>query len=164
MMKARRKTIPPKLKLVSEAINDAIEEAKRIKELSLQEEVIVELDKVNAALEVAKEEIQRIMKQVENLVGEHAQIVELDQLAEYPGGRRLGRWLFVGILLASVVFLWAFGLFPRILYVETVGSIDNLISMIPSGDIVIIVTIWVAAMVIGLLGRRARHVSKRRIG
>src|SRR5438445_7766219 len=44
------------------------------------------------------------------------------------------------------------------------GSIDNLISMIPSGDIVIIVTIWVAAMVIGLLGRRARHVSKRRIG
>jgi len=100
----------------------------------------------------------------ENLVGEHAQIVELDQLAEYPGGRRLGRWLFVGILLASVVFLWAFGLFPRILYVETVGSIDNLISMIPSGDIVIIVTIWVAAMVIGLLGRRARHVSKRRIG
>ncbi|TMI41262.1 hypothetical protein E6H21_03095 [Candidatus Bathyarchaeota archaeon] len=61
-MKARRKTIPPKLKLVSEAINDAIEEAKRIKELSIQEEVIVELDKVNAALEVAKEEITKIMK------------------------------------------------------------------------------------------------------
>ena len=100
----------------------------------------------------------------ENLVEESDQVAQLDQLAEYSDGRRLGRWLFVGILLASVVFLWAFGLFPRILYVETVGSIDNLISMIPSGDIVIIVTIWVAAMVIGLLGRRARHVSKRRIG
>ena len=62
MMKARRKTIPPKLKLVSEAINDAIEEAKRIKEPSMQGEVIVELDKVNAALEVAKEEITKIMK------------------------------------------------------------------------------------------------------
>ena len=61
-MKDRRKSIPPKLKLVSEAISNTIEEARRIKELSIQEEVIVELDKVNAALEVAKEEITKIMK------------------------------------------------------------------------------------------------------
>lgn len=61
-MKERRKTIPPKLKLVSEAINSAIEEAKRIKELSIQEEVVVELDKVNGALEQAKEQITKIMQ------------------------------------------------------------------------------------------------------
>lgn len=48
--------------MVSLAINDAIEEAKRIKELSIQEEVVVELDKVNAALEQAKAQINRIMK------------------------------------------------------------------------------------------------------
>ena len=100
----------------------------------------------------------------ENLVGESSQLSELDQLAEYSGSLRLGRWLFVGMLLAIPVFLWAFGLFPRILYVDTVGSIDNLISLIPRIDIVIIVTIWVAALVIGLLGRRARHVSKTRLG
>jgi hypothetical protein len=62
-MKERRKTIPPKLKEVSQAINSAIEEARKIRELSIQEEVIVELDKVNAALENAKEQITKIMKQ-----------------------------------------------------------------------------------------------------
>ena len=61
-MKDRRKTIPPKLKLVSEAISNAIEEARRIKELSIQEEVIVKLDKVNAVLEQAKEQITKIMR------------------------------------------------------------------------------------------------------
>ena len=61
-MKDRRKTIPPKLKLVSEAISNAIEEARRVKELSIQEEVIVELDKVNAVLEQAKEQITKIMQ------------------------------------------------------------------------------------------------------
>jgi len=35
-MKERRKTIPPKMKLVSDAINDAIQEARRIRELSIQ--------------------------------------------------------------------------------------------------------------------------------
>jgi len=40
-----------------------IEEARKIRELSIQEEVIVELDKVNAALENAKEQIAKIMKQ-----------------------------------------------------------------------------------------------------
>jgi hypothetical protein len=62
-MKERRKTIPPKLKEVSQAITSAIEEARKIRELSVQEEVIVELDKVNAALENAKEQIAKIMKQ-----------------------------------------------------------------------------------------------------
>ncbi len=61
-MKERRRTIPPKLKPVSEAINNAIEEAKRIRELSVQEEVIVELDKVNVVLEQAKEQITKIMR------------------------------------------------------------------------------------------------------
>ena len=61
-MKERRKSIPPKLKLVSEAIDNAIEEARRIKELSIQEEVILELDKVNAALELAKDQITKIMR------------------------------------------------------------------------------------------------------
>jgi len=61
-MKDRRKTIPPKLKLVPEAISNAIEEPRRIKELSVQEEVIVELDKVNAILEQAKEQITKIMR------------------------------------------------------------------------------------------------------
>ena len=67
------------------------------------------------------------------------------------------------MLLTVAVFLWAFGLFPRILYVDTVGSIDNLISMIPSIDVMIIVAIWIAALVIGLLGRQARQVSKTRL-
>jgi len=52
-MKDRRKTIPPKLKLVSEAISNAIGKARRIKGPSIQEEVIVHLDKVNAVLEQA---------------------------------------------------------------------------------------------------------------
>jgi hypothetical protein len=100
----------------------------------------------------------------ENLAGESARIAELDQLAENSRGRRLGRWLFVGMLLAIAVFLWAVGLFPSVLYVDTVGSIDNLISMIPSIDIMIIVAIWISALVIGLLGRQARHASKTRLG
>ena len=60
-MKERRKTLPPKLKLISEEINDAIQEAKKIRELTIQEEVVLELDKVNATLEVAKKQITKIM-------------------------------------------------------------------------------------------------------
>lgn len=60
-MKERRKTLPPKLKLISEQIDDAIQEAKKIRELSLQEEVVQELDKVNATLEEARKQISRIM-------------------------------------------------------------------------------------------------------
>ena len=61
-MKPRSKTLPPKLKRVSKEIGDAIIEAKKIGEISIQEEVLVELEKVNAALEQAKKEISRIMK------------------------------------------------------------------------------------------------------
>lgn len=60
-MKERRKTLPPKLKLISEEINDAIQEAKKIRELTIQEEVVLELDKVNATLEEAKKQITKIM-------------------------------------------------------------------------------------------------------
>ncbi len=58
-MKEQRKTIPPKLKEVSPAINTAIEEARKIRELSIQEEVIVELDKANAAFENARNRSRR---------------------------------------------------------------------------------------------------------
>ncbi len=61
-MKDRRRTLPPKLKRVSDEISEAINEAKKISELSIQEEVLVELAKVNSALEQAKKEIMRIIK------------------------------------------------------------------------------------------------------
>ncbi|HEX9196813.1 MAG TPA: hypothetical protein VF906_03370 [Candidatus Bathyarchaeia archaeon] len=61
-MKERRKTLPPKLKQISNVINDAIQEAKRIREMSIQEEVVQELDKVNTTLEEAKKQIAKIMK------------------------------------------------------------------------------------------------------
>jgi len=60
-MKRRQKTLPPKLKRVSEEISDAINEAKKIQEMSVQEEVLLELEKVKSALEQAKKEIARIM-------------------------------------------------------------------------------------------------------
>ena len=61
-MKQRGKTLPPKLKGVSEEINDALKEARKIQEMSVQEEVVVELEKVNSALEQARKEISRIMR------------------------------------------------------------------------------------------------------
>ena len=61
-VKERRKTLPPKLKQISDGINDAIQEAKRIREMSIQEEVVQELDKVNTTLEEAKKQISKIMK------------------------------------------------------------------------------------------------------
>ena len=61
-MKERRKTIPPKLKLISQGINDAIQEARKIRELTIQEEVVQELDKVNATLEEARKQISKIMQ------------------------------------------------------------------------------------------------------
>jgi hypothetical protein len=60
-VKERRTTLPPKLKQISNGINDAIQEARRIREMSIQEEVVQELDKVNATLEEAKKQISRIM-------------------------------------------------------------------------------------------------------
>ncbi len=61
-MKERRKTLPSKLKRIAADITVAMNEAKKIKELSVQEEVLIELDRVNAALEQAKKEISRIMR------------------------------------------------------------------------------------------------------
>jgi len=61
-MKERRKTLPPKLTRIADDITEAITEARKIKELTVQEEVLLELDKVDGALGHAKKEISRIMK------------------------------------------------------------------------------------------------------
>lgn len=50
------------MKLISEGINDAIQEAKKIRELTIQEEVVLELDKVNATFEEARKQISKIMR------------------------------------------------------------------------------------------------------
>src|SRR5207253_472726 len=81
-------------------------------------------DQILRSLNRQAQSTRDIGEDQENLVGESSQLDELDQLAEYSGSLRLGRWLFVGTLLAMRVFLWAFGLFPRILYVDTVGSVN----------------------------------------
>ena len=60
-MKERRKTLLPKLKLIAGSINEAMREARKIKELAVQEEVLVQLDKISSALELAKKEIASIM-------------------------------------------------------------------------------------------------------
>jgi len=60
-VKERRQTLPPKLKKISDEINDAIQEARRIREMSIQEEVVQELDKVNVTLEETKKQISKIM-------------------------------------------------------------------------------------------------------
>jgi len=61
-VKQRKTTLPPKLKKISEGIDDAIQEAKKIRELTIQEEVVLELDKVNATLEEARKQISKIMQ------------------------------------------------------------------------------------------------------
>jgi hypothetical protein len=61
-VKERKTTLPPKLKKISEGIDDAIQEAKKIRELTIQEEVVLELDKVNATLEEARKQISKIMQ------------------------------------------------------------------------------------------------------
>jgi hypothetical protein len=61
-VKERRKTLPPRLKQISDAISEALKEAKKIRELTVQEEVVVELDKVNEALEQAKRQISRLLE------------------------------------------------------------------------------------------------------
>ena len=50
-----------KLKLIAGSINEAMREARKIKELAVQEEVLVQLDKISSALELAKKEIASIM-------------------------------------------------------------------------------------------------------
>lgn len=61
-MKERRKTLPPKLKQIVESINEAMSEARKIKELAVQEEVLVELEKVSSTLEHAKKQIEAVMR------------------------------------------------------------------------------------------------------
>ena len=56
-MKERRKTMPPKLKQISASMTEAMDKARKIKELTIQEEVLVELDKVSSALERANKAI-----------------------------------------------------------------------------------------------------------
>jgi len=62
-VKERRNTLPPRLKQISDAISEALNEAKKIRELTIQEEVVVELDKVNEALEQAKRQITRLLRE-----------------------------------------------------------------------------------------------------
>lgn len=99
-----------------------------------------------------------------NLIEEPVEITAPEQLDEYASARSVGHWLFLGILASILVALWALDLFPSILYVETIGSIDNLLPMIPRVDIMIIVIIWMAALFFGLIGRGIRHASKARQG
>jgi hypothetical protein len=61
-VKERRETLPPRLKEISKSIEEAIQEAKKIRELSIQEEVVLELDKVNSTLEEARRQITKIMQ------------------------------------------------------------------------------------------------------
>jgi hypothetical protein len=61
-VKERRETLPPRLKEISKNIEDAIQEAKKIRELSIQEEVVLELDKVHSTLEEARRQITKIMQ------------------------------------------------------------------------------------------------------
>jgi len=61
-MKERKRSLPPKLKRVSNEITSAIDEAKKIEEISVQEEVLIELEKVRSALELARKDISRIMR------------------------------------------------------------------------------------------------------
>jgi len=61
-VKERRKTLPPRLKQISEDITEALREAKKIRELTIQEEVVVELDKVNETLEQAKRQIAILLQ------------------------------------------------------------------------------------------------------
>ena len=98
-----------------------------------------------------------------NLSEESVQIPEPEQF-EDGSGRSIGRWVLVGTLGSIIVALWALDLFPRILYVDTIGSLDNLLPMIPRIDIMIIVGIWMAALFFGLVGRGIRHASKAHRG
>jgi hypothetical protein len=99
-----------------------------------------------------------------NFVEESVEAPASEYLDGYASGRSIGRWLFLGTIASIIVALWALDLFPRILYVDTIGSIDTLLPMIPRIDIMIIVGIWMAALFFGLVGRGLRHASRARRG
>jgi len=120
-------------------------------------------DQILKSLNRQAQPARNIVEDQENMMDETAQIAQSDELVEYSRRRGIGSWLFGGMLLGVVAILWTFGLIPRILYADTVGSIGNLLSMVPSTDLAIIMIIWVAAMIIGLLGRRARHATRARL-
>lgn len=61
-MKERQKTLPPKLKLIAETISEAMNEARKIGEVAVAEEVLIQLEKVTSTLEQAKKEIARVMR------------------------------------------------------------------------------------------------------
>ena len=97
-----------------------------------------------------------------NLSEESVEIPESEHGSEYSSGRSVGLWLFLGMLASVVVALWVSDILPRILYADTIGSIDSLLPMIPRIDVIIIVGIWMAALFFGLVGRGLRHASRGR--
>jgi hypothetical protein len=99
-----------------------------------------------------------------DLVEQSAEIPESEQLEGYANGGSLGRWLFLGMLASIVIVLWAFDLFPSILYVDTIGSLGSLLPMIPRIDLMIIVIIWMVALFFGLVARGVRHASRAHRG
>jgi hypothetical protein len=133
-------------------------------ERSKTKETPTSTDQILNSLNRQTQPSANIGRDEENLTEESVEIPESEQLGEYATGRSIGRWLFLGTLASIVVALWALDLFPRILYVDTVGSIDNLLPMIPRIDIMIIVIIWMAALFFGLVGRGLRHASKAHRG
>ncbi|HVH16249.1 MAG TPA: hypothetical protein VNA15_11105 [Candidatus Angelobacter sp.] len=119
-------------------------------------------DQILSSLNRQRQSLVNVGEDEGNLMEESVDFPESEQLDEYVSGRSIGRWLFLGVLASIVVVLWALDLFPRILYVDTVGSIDNLLPMIPRIDIMIIMIIWMAALFFGLVGRALRHASRAR--
>jgi hypothetical protein len=131
---------------------------------SKTKEVPTTTDQIVNSLNRQTQPSANIVQDEGNLPEESVEIPESDQPNEYASGRSIGRWLFIGTLASIVVALWALDLFPRVLYVDTIGSIDNLLPMIPRIDIMIIVIIWMAALFFGLVGRGLRHASKAHRG
>lgn len=125
-------------------------------------EIPITTDQILNSLNRQTQPLVNIIENEENLMEESVDFPESDKLDEYAGGRSIGRWLFLGMVASIVVALWALDLFPRILYTDTIGSIDNLLPMIPRIDIMIIVIIWMAALFFGLVGRGLRHASRAR--
>jgi len=60
LSKTRKRNVRPKLSEVSDKIREAIEETRTIGDLTVQEEVLNELGKVDAVLARAKKEISKI--------------------------------------------------------------------------------------------------------